>query len=235
MRKRRGSFRRLTLCPGGVGGVEPIGPSFVANRPPPAENGRPYRTGDTARNDVTGPALGLPLERADTLLPADLLHGGELVLLLLKPSAWFILLGSLGTLTLIAGCTAGLLVLRQWLGIMAFDAGQLLSLAFTLAGLRLIWQFFEWLSRSYVLTDRRILRVKGVLRVEVFQARLEHIQHIEMHFSLRERFFALGTIAFATSGSAYPEAYWVMLRHPIAVHKRILDAINRYGGHLRMN
>jgi uncharacterized membrane protein YdbT with pleckstrin-like domain len=179
--------------------------------------------------------LGLPAEQADILLPADLLHGGELILLLLKPSAWHILLGSLGGLGAIAAITAALLALRQGLNIGSFDVAHLLSLAFTLAGLRLSWQFFEWLSRSYVLTDRRVIRVKGVLRVEVFQTRLEHIQHIEMHFSIRERLFGLGSIAFATSGSAYPEAYWVMLRHPLAVHKRIVDAIYRYGGRLRMN
>jgi hypothetical protein len=84
------------------------------------------------------------------------------------------------------------------------------------------------MSRTYVLTDRRIIRIKGVLRVEVFQTELKHLQHTEVLVSIRERLFALGTISFSTAGTGFPEAYWLMLRRPYAVHQRILQAINRY-------
>ena len=42
-------------------------------------------------------------------------------------------------------------------------------------------------------------------------------------------FFASGTIGFATSGSDVFDALWVMIRQPFAVHKTVVEAIQRYG------
>lgn len=168
------------------------------------------------------PVLGLPRDRADAILPQDLLEGGEIVILLLKPSPWYILLGALGHLTAIAAAVLvcvplGLLTSRQ-----AFLLGGSLIAA------RLVWQFFEWLSRIYVLTDRRVIRIMGVFQVYVFQAQLNQIQHTNLNRLLREWVFGLGTISFATAGTAAPEAAWEMLARPYAVHRQILQAIHRY-------
>ena len=186
------------------------------------------RTGPAVLSDTPEPALGLPVERADAMLPADLLQGDEIIILLLKPSPLYIALGCLGTLATIAGLAALAVLLQPWLNISSQTRGDIIALAVGLVGIRLGWQTMEWLSRTYVLTDRRVIRVKGVLRVEVFQTSLHQLQHTELLFTVRERLFGLGTIAFATAGSAYPEAYWIMLRRPLAVHRRILQAINRY-------
>ena len=69
----------------------------------------------------------------------------------------------------------------------------------------------------------------GVLRVSVFEAPLRNIQHTSVFSLLRERLFGLGTIGFATAGSDVFEAYWVMIPRPFAVHKVVVDAIERYG------
>ena len=174
------------------------------------------------------PALGLPLERANAMIPADLLFGDEVIIMLLKPSPLYVVLGCIGTLTIIVVIAAILLLAQPWFNLGSSTRADVLALAAALCGLRLGWQSLEWISRTYVLTDRRVIRIKGVLRVEVFQTELKRIQHTEVLFSVRERLFGLGTIAFATSGSAYPEAYWIMLRRPMAVHRRILQVINRY-------
>jgi len=94
--------------------------------------------------------------------------------------------------------------------------------------LRLFWQFLEWLSRVYVLTDRRVVAVAGVLRVRVFEAPLQQVQHTNLLLSLRERLFGLGTVAFATAGTAIAEAYWLMLADPLEVHRKIVQTLNRY-------
>ena len=75
-------------------------------------------------------------------------------------------------------------------------------IGFVLAMVRGAWQFLEWLSRVYVLTDMRMIRVRGVLRVSVFETPLKNIQHTRMVLTLRERPFGLGSIAFATAGTA---------------------------------
>jgi uncharacterized membrane protein YdbT with pleckstrin-like domain len=93
---------------------------------------------------------------------------------------------------------------------------------------RLFWQFLEWLSRVYVLTDRRVIRVRGVWRVRVFEALLKNIQHTTVERSMRERLLGLGTIGFATSGTAFTEASWRMVARPLEVHQIVVQTIGRY-------
>ena len=105
----------------------------------------------------------------------------------------------------------------------------LIGTAIGLATLRVGWQFLEWLSRVYVLTDRRVVCRSGVLRMSVFQTQLKNIQHTSVFASLRERTTGLGTIGFATAGSDTFEAFWTMIRNPFGVHKIVVEAIERYG------
>ena len=167
------------------------------------------------------------LLRAAALLPGQLLHGGEVIILLVKPSPWYIVLESLrflaGTLlvTVIALEISG----RGYIQIGRVD---LVLLAIGATGVRFVWQFLEWLSRVYVLTDRRIIVVSGVLRVQVFETQLKKIQHTVTLFSLRERLFALGTIGFATAGTGQIEATWRMIAKPLDVHSIVIQTLNRY-------
>jgi len=187
---------------------------------------QPSRPASNHRVDQTEapePAVGLPIDRAEAMLPADLLQGGEIIILILKPSPLFIVLGALGHLTAIVLVC----LLAAWSALLTREAAMLAGIG--LGSLRLGWQFLEWLSRVYVLTDRRVIRIAGVLRIFVFEAALKQIQHTDLVLSIRERLFGLGTIAFSTAGTGAAEAFWVMLHRPMAVHRRIIQAINRYG------
>ena len=161
------------------------------------------------------------------MLPAELLQPGEIIILLLKPSPWFILLSPLKTLLFIALATFTLIAVRQ-AGYVGMPQAQIVLLGLATAVLRLFWQFLDWLSRVYVLTDQRVIRVMGVMRVSVFECPLSQIQNTNLLFSIRERFFGLGTIAFATAGTGGYEAFWVMLAKPMDVHQKVVQAIRRY-------
>ncbi len=174
--------------------------------------------------------------RAASLLPPDLLQGGEVILLLIKPSPIYIVLAALRPLCVIAVVTAMLVTLNQMdLQVARFElklplgSRDILLTGFGVFGLRLFWQLLEWLSRIYVLTDRRVIRLRGVLTISVFQAPLSKLQQTDMVFTVRERFFGLGTLAFSTAGTAAREAYWVMIDRPLEVHQAVLEAMNRYG------
>ena len=176
------------------------------------------------------PAIDMPLEQAVAQLPADLLQRDETILLLIKPSFWFILLASLETLGGIAVLGGIALWARDRFGFGDwYHPDAMVALCVLLALVRLFWQFVEWWNYTYVLTDRRVIRIMGVFRRQMFQAPLRQLQHTEIHRSLRERLTGVGTISFATAGSAYPEAYWLMIRQPLTVHRTILQAIQRYG------
>ena len=179
-------------------------------------------------SEPSEPAAELPAA-AVAGLPGDLLEGGETIILLLKPHPLYIVLSCLGTLVLLAGIAFGSIWLQRSFQLELFNEQAMLGLCLLLASLRLIWQFLEWMSRTYVLTDRRVIRIMGVVRVQMFQAELRRLQHTQILWSLRERLFGLGTISFSTAGTGFPEAYWVMLANPVGVHKKILQAIERYG------
>ena len=169
----------------------------------------------------------LPTSDVATLLPEELLQPGELIILMLKPSGWYILLGSLRSLVIIAAVVLVITSLMEY-GFLNVTRQDLTLVAAGLVVARLFWQFLDWLSRVYVLTDRRIIRVKGVVRVEVFEASLKQIQHTQCYFSLRERLFGLGTLGFATAGTATYEAYWTMVAQPVQVHRTVVQTLERY-------
>ncbi len=172
------------------------------------------------------PALGLPADRATSLLPADLLQGDEIIILLLKPSPWYILLGSLESLGVLAAVVAAAVWLIGRFGDPGGTQGLLL-LGMALGAIRIAWQALQWIAAVYVLTNRRVIRVRNFFRPEVFQTELRRLQHTDLVFSIRERLFSLGTIAFSTAGTGVPEAFWLMVRRPLAVHRKIVQAVNR--------
>ncbi len=165
--------------------------------------------------------------RAAAMLPDELLQPGEIIVLLLKPHPLYILLAPLKVLTILLLVTA--------LGVMiagnaqAYDTRQnIMIVGGVLIMARLFWQVLEWLSRVYVMTDQRIIAVAGVLRIRVFETPLTNITHSELLFSLRERIFALGTLGFYTAGTAFTEAYWLMVARPLEVHAKVVETLRRY-------
>ncbi|MEM6756697.1 MAG: PH domain-containing protein, partial [Planctomycetota bacterium] len=79
-------------------------------------------------------------------------------------------------------------------------------------------------------TDRRIIRVRGVLTVQVFECSLGRVQHSEVVRILREQLFGLGTVTFSTAGTGGIEAAWEMVGRPFDVQQEVARAVRRYGG-----
>ena len=169
-----------------------------------------------------------PIDRASAILPAQLLQPGELIILLIKPSPWFILLVPMRFIAIVLLC--GLLAAQ--LQNRGFNLGlhrnDVIIATLAILGLRLFWQMLDWLSRVYVLTDQRIIRIKGVLNVQVFECPLQKIQQTDLLLPLSQRVFWLGTIGFATAGTAVHEAYWLMIAKPLEVHAKIVETLRRY-------
>ncbi len=189
----------------------------------------PAVTSHPAEGVSETPAADDATIRAATMLPAELLQPGEIIILLLKPSPLFILLASLKSVTVFLLVTVILAFVSEYLyPYTGVSSREWVLLGTILIGLRLIWQFVDWLCRVYVLTDQRVIRVKGVLRVSVFECRLAQIQQTDLIFTLRERLFGLGTIGFSTAGTAFTDAFWVMVARPLDVHQKVVATIKCY-------
>ena len=173
---------------------------------------------------------GAAIESESTLPPfvSSLVSEDETVLLVLRPSVLMVPLWSIESFTIIAAMTfafawAADFGWAPWTEPQAFGFG-LVALA-----LRLLWSFLDWANRLYVLTDRRVVRRRGILQVDLFEARLDRIQQTSVLQLVRERTFGLGTIAFATAGTGTLDAVWEAVADPFRIHGEVARAIDRYG------
>lgn len=179
--------------------------------------------GEAAQSEESAPrTVGLTTENA---LPSHLLDGGEIVHFAIKPAPWFILLVSLRWIV-----AAIMLACLAWVdGVAPYYRVAALQAAVLLAAARLGWAAMEWVSRLYVLTNRRVISIRGVTRVEIFECSLDRIQNTHVVLSPPERLARVGTVAFQTAAAGSPggTGTWRMVAKPLEVHERLLAAIQR--------
>jgi hypothetical protein len=186
-------------------------------------------TGDwtTIESEVASPQVEAPSapaaqQAAEAMIPAQMLDGGELVVLAVKPSLWFIPLRSLRWL-----CAALLVSGLTYVNQLHDYRLTLMNTALVLSGLPLLWNSMEWISRCYVLTNRRVMRIRGFLRVEVFECTLMRIQHTELVLTPAERMTRTGTIHLSTAGEPGGFTSWSVIASPLEVHELLRSHILR--------
>jgi dephospho-CoA kinase len=153
-------------------------------------------------------------------LPAD-----ERVALSLRPSLLFIIIRPFWAILLIVLTAAGLHYAGR-----ALDEPMLarasLWVGWGLALLMFVWQAVEWLSRLYVLTDRRLIAIGGVLRQEIADVPLRKVRNIVVVRSLADRLLGLGTLGAATAGTDDYELVWAHLNRPHEVMRTVRGAVD---------
>ncbi|NQU76205.1 MAG: PH domain-containing protein [Planctomycetes bacterium] len=162
----------------------------------------------------------------DIALPAQLIQDGEEIVLSIKPSGFFVLLVSAPVLLALAMASMAAAAINGF-DIIKLPTNAIVAACVAAGLLRLALAGLQWLSRIYVLTNRRILRIKGVLHVSVFECPLQRLQNTVLALSLAERIFGIGTILFATAGTGQMEAAWTMIAKPAEVHKLVVEYIRR--------
>ena len=183
-----------------------------------------------SQQDRTGQYLRDTAVKAgiDELLPSDLIHEEEAVIFAVKPSLWTVVFLSF-RVALFASIVA---IFVAFLGPF-FHLGRLIGHIIQLCGLvvlvRVGFAFLQWLSRSYVLTDKRVIRIRGVFTIDIFQCSLQKVQNTFLTLTLPQRFLNIGNIAFATAGTDGVEAVWRHCKSPLAVHQQLLRALNSAG------
>lgn len=162
---------------------------------------------------------------APVAVPAALIQDGEQIVLAIKPSLVFILLVSLPTiLGLAVVMGVAYMLYSTFPGIPMTTVTEICAAGVLL---RVVVAAMQWLARLYVLTDRRVIRVKGVLNVDIFECPLTRIQNTYLSLTLSERIFVLGTIYFATAGTAGMAAAWLMIARPREVHEIVITWVHR--------
>ncbi len=152
--------------------------------------------------------------------PEGLLHGNEIVILLVRPSIWYPLAGSLRF-------SAVVVLLAVWLGPRAMASHwlqfqTLITLPAILITVRVAYAIMDWLSHWYMLTNCRIITIKGVRQPVFFQASLSKLSDVQLIRTPLERFLGLGSIGFSTDSHINPDSLWHWIARPDRVHQRIV-------------
>jgi PH (Pleckstrin Homology) domain-containing protein len=157
------------------------------------------------------------------LFTGHILRDGELILLVLKPSLWFVPIHA-AFFSAVVGCLAVGAALAGGVGPrdrIYFDA------AIILIGARLMWASLAWMGRLYVLTDQRILRLSGVFTIDLFDCPLRKVAQIKRSATVRERMLGLGSIEIYPGDEKRLPGSWQTVARPAEVQAEIVAAINR--------
>ena len=171
---------------------------------------------------AAGSAVAPARSSMATLLSAHILNDGELVLLVLRPSLWFILLSSL---RFSAAVLIAVIGMKLWGR--AISDRIYIDIAAVAIVARLMFAVVAWMGRLYVLTDMRILRLSGVFSVDVFDCPLRKVARTRLSFPIRERLLRLGSIEIVPSDADAQATVWSMIARPVEVHETVTAAISR--------
>src|SRR3982751_6312376 len=115
------------------------------------------------------------------MVPEQILQEDEIVLLLTKPSLFYIFYTSFMFIgvTLAVGAMASQ---SLWLTATTPLTQSTIALVVVLLCVgRFMWARLVWTSHIYMLTNRRIVTIKGVINIHIFQAHLSKMQKSELY------------------------------------------------------
>ncbi|MBI5723115.1 MAG: PH domain-containing protein [Planctomycetes bacterium] len=161
-------------------------------------------------------------------VPAEMLEGGEIIILAVRPSGWFVILDSLAVLILAGALAAGLKIVSDMPQVqLPIDMRTGLTAICGLVWLQLLIACFRWAGRLYILTNRRVMTIRGVLRPNVSQCHLRRLAGADLRGNLCERILGLGTVKFRTVETQEVPGDWEKISRPAQVVRKIQEAMSR--------
>ena len=85
----------------------------------------------------------------------------------------------------------------------------------------------QWASKLYVLTNRRVMRFRGVLKPEMAQCPLSKVSKVDLQVDWPQRALGLGSIDFVSDKANAEIVQWEHLAQVTTVHDRLLRAIRK--------
>jgi hypothetical protein len=100
--------------------------------------------------------------------------------------------------------------------------------AIVIGGLAVLgWHIMRYLNQEYVLTNRRVVQVAGVLNKTALDSSLEKINDARLSQSVFGRIFGFGDLEILTAADTGVDRFR-MIRNPIGFKKAMLDAKHEY-------
>jgi uncharacterized membrane protein YdbT with pleckstrin-like domain len=163
----------------------------------------------------------------------SLLGRGEQILYVARQHIFVLIANILTELALIA-----LLVAAGLASNMAFDTSNAVIGGITASNLILLicvgisvivlisgfMDYMRWNAEQYIVTDRRVIQVRGVLSKRVTDSSLEKINDVELRQSLIGRMLNFGTVEILTASGEEGANLMDRIEAPLAFKKAMLEA-----------
>lgn len=165
----------------------------------------------------------MPLASSATMPANAILQGNEIIELYVKPSRWFIALESAptaGPALLLAAVVYGTFH-ESW-----SEAAMVLMVLLVLTAVASVGMAaLQWASQVYVLTNRRVMRFRGIVNVEFDECPLLAITRLELRSPWYQRWVWVGTIAITPREQGGEGMAWRMVTRPQEVYRKLRRAI----------
>ena len=141
---------------------------------------------------------------------------------------WFVLLwdARFSILAILLGIV--LAIVKQQAAPPTSDALNVLAIVLIIGGLAVVgWSVVDFLNHEYVLTNRRVIEVEGVLNKRSADSSLEKINDAILVQTLLGRIFGFGDLEVLTASEAGISEFR-MLIDPIKFKRKMLDAKHEY-------
>ena len=151
-------------------------------------------------------------------------------ILLVTRQHWFVLALAVATEVVLAVGIAALVTM------VALQTGGLALwglLLLVIPGLSFIRDYLQWESRQYVVTNRRVVHISGVVNKNVTDSSLEKVNDVKMEQSLLGRMFNFGDIEILTASELGVNKF-THISNPIQLKTAMLNAKEKLegpGGH----
>ena len=158
------------------------------------------------------------------LLASHILRDGEIVLLILRPSLWFVLLSGIQFIAVALVLTFSV----RFMNLQSHATSRsLIEFGVSAISARLAWGTLQWMSRLYILTDRRVVSLSGVFQMQIFDCPLRKVVRTRLIRTSLERKTGTGSIEIVPQDETSPFGEWKTVAHPVQVHEQIVATINR--------
>lgn len=156
-------------------------------------------------------------------VPGGVIHGGEIVLLAIKPSMWRPLIESGAWLACSAAFVLFLLVIGRPMP--GLSLAMTLQLALFFGFSRLGVAVACWIPQWYILTNRRVIDIEGIRTPRIRSCPLLDVRNTLISSSTVERLTGSGTITIVPQDDMEPPRRWRCVTEHREVHARIRGAI----------
>jgi uncharacterized membrane protein YdbT with pleckstrin-like domain len=167
-----------------------------------------------------------PTAQAEVSSAEQILQGGEEIILAIKPSPWFVVLVSWPVLLTAAVVAAAAYGAVEGLGA-ALPRRAIYLLCAAGAMVRIVVASLQWMARLYMLTNLRVVRIRGVLQADIRIHLLQRIQRTHCTASPAERVVGVGTVSFEVPEEQPADSAWVHVSRPREVEEAVNQAIRR--------